>query len=76
VTDDLMPGVSGRQLIETVRNSGAPVGVIVLGASSANLGVVRERPGFTLLRKPFESASLQSTVRQARAGAFAHDDSR
>src|SRR2546425_8094691 len=52
VTDYLMPGGNGLQLVETVRNSGAQVGVIMLTASPADLWAERGRLGFTLLRKP------------------------
>jgi DNA-binding response OmpR family regulator len=75
LTDYLMPGVSGLQLIETVRNSGAQVGVIMLTASPKDLTAERERLNFRLLRKPLEITSLHAAVKEALQGAVPpHDD--
>lgn len=69
LTDYLMPGGSGLQMVETVRSSGGQVGVIVLTGSNADLSAERQRLGFTLLHKPLEIASLEAAVRAALRGA-------
>ena len=65
LTDYVMPGGSGLELVENVRNSDAAVGVIMLTASSADLDGHGRRLGFTLLRKPLQIDHLEAAVKQA-----------
>ena len=65
LTDYAMPGGSGLELVENVRNSDSGVGVIMLTASGADLDGHGRRLGFTLLRKPLEIAHLEAAVKQA-----------
>ena len=51
LTDYVMPGVNGLQLVETVRDSGARVGVIMLTGSPTDLGA----------EGPLESATLEAS---------------
>jgi DNA-binding response OmpR family regulator len=65
LTDYVMSGGSGLELVENVRNSDADVGVIMLTASSADLDVHGCRLGFKLLRKPLRIDRLEAAVKQA-----------
>jgi CheY-like chemotaxis protein len=65
LTDYVMPGCSGLELVENVRNRDADVGVIMLTASGAELHKHVRRLGFTLLRKPLQIEQLEVAVRQA-----------
>ena len=65
LTDYVMLGCSGIELIENVRNSDAEVGVIMLTASAAELDGHGRRLGFTVLRKPLQIDRLEMAVRQA-----------
>ena len=65
LTDYVMPGGSGLELVENVRNSDADVGVIMLTASGADLDVDGRRLGFQLLRKPLQIDRLEAAVKQA-----------
>jgi len=65
LTDYVMPGGSGLELVENVRNSDADVGVIMLTASGADLDVHGRRLGFQLLRKPLQIDRLEAAVKQA-----------
>ena len=65
LTDYVMPGGSGLELVENVRNSDAEVGVIMLTASGADLDVQGRRLGFKLLRKPLQIDDLEAAVKQA-----------
>ena len=65
LTDYVMPGCSGLELIENVRNKDATVGVIMLTGSGAELDSQGRRLGFTLLRKPLQIDQLEKAVRQA-----------
>jgi CheY-like chemotaxis protein len=65
LTDLVMPGVGGLELVEAVRERDAQVGVIVLTGSSADVTADRDRLGFTLLRKPLDVRGLQTAVRRA-----------
>jgi len=65
LTDYVMPGGSGLELIENVRNSDAAVGVIMLTGSGADLDGHGRRLGFTLLRKPLQIDDLEAAVKQA-----------
>ena len=65
LTDYVMPGGSGLELVENVRNRDAGVGVIMLTASGADLDVHGRRLGFQLLRKPLQIDRLEAAVKQA-----------
>jgi two-component system, OmpR family, response regulator len=65
LTDYVMPGGSGLELVENVRNSDEAVGVIMLTASGADLDVHGRRLGFQLLRKPLQIDHLEAAVKQA-----------
>jgi CheY-like chemotaxis protein len=65
LTDYVMPGGSGLELVENVRNSDADVGVIMLTASGADLDAQGQRLGFKLLRKPLQIDRLEAAVKQA-----------
>lgn len=65
LTDYSMPGGSGLELVENVRNSDAEVGVIMLTASGADLDLHGQRLGFKLLRKPLQIDRLEEAVKQA-----------
>ncbi len=65
LTDYVMRGGSGLELVENVRNRDADVGVIMLTASGAEMDNHVRRLGFTLLRKPLQIERLEVAVRQA-----------
>lgn len=65
LTDLLMPGVTGLEVIKTVRDADAGVGVIMLTASTADLEGDRRRLGFTLLHKPVQFDALERAVKRA-----------
>ena len=65
LTDYMMPGGSGLEFVENVRNRDADVGVIMLTASGAEMDNHVRRLGFTLLRKPLQIERLEVAVRQA-----------
>jgi DNA-binding response OmpR family regulator len=65
LTDYVMPGGSGLELVESVRNSNAGVGLIMLTASGADLDGHGQRLGFQLLRKPLKIEDLEAAVKQA-----------
>jgi two-component system response regulator (stage 0 sporulation protein F) len=65
LTDYVMPGGSGLELVENVRNKDADVGVIMLTASGADLDGHGRRLGFKLLRKPLQIDRLEAAVKQA-----------
>ena len=68
LTDYVMPGGSGLELVENVRTSDPAIGVIMLTASSAELDSHGRRLGFTVLRKPLEIDRLEMAVKQALGG--------
>lgn len=65
LTDLLMPGVTGLELVETVRHSDPTVRVIMLTGSGADLDAHGQRLGFTVLRKPLQVGGLEAAVRRA-----------
>ena len=65
LTDYLMAGGSGLDLVENVRTRDSDVGVIMLTASGAELDTHVRRLGFTLLRKPVRIDRLELAIRQA-----------
>jgi CheY-like chemotaxis protein len=64
VTDHLMPGVTGLDLVRTVRRRDQRVGIIMLTASGDADGQP-ERLGFTLIHKPVSITGLEQAVREA-----------
>lgn len=67
LTDLVMPGLTGLEVVETVRHANPDIGVIMFTGSSADLQHHGRRLGFTLLRKPLEIGSLETAVKQALA---------
>ncbi|MGH7277353.1 MAG: response regulator [Candidatus Rokuibacteriota bacterium] len=63
LTDLLMPGGSGLELVQHVRDADQKVGVIVFTGSGADLEVDSLRFGFTPLRKPLQLGRLQAAVK-------------
>lgn len=76
LTDLVMPGVTGLEVAETVRESDPSVEVIMLTGSGADLQHHGRRLGFTLLRKPLEVQGLETAVKQALLGRAAADRER
>jgi DNA-binding response OmpR family regulator len=64
LTDYVMPGSSGLELVERVRSRDAGIGVIMLTGSGAELENDGRRLGFTLLRKPLQIDRLETAVKQ------------
>lgn len=67
MTDLVMPGDSGLELIESIRHRDPSVGVIMFTASAADLEGQGRRLGFTLVRKPIHITGLEMAVREALA---------
>lgn len=65
LTDYLMPGGSGLDLIRDVRERDGAVGVIMFTASTTDVEPHSERLQFTLLRKPLQLDDLKTAVCQA-----------
>jgi CheY-like chemotaxis protein len=68
LTDFMMPGRTGLDLIKDVRSRDAAIGVIMFTASGADLDVDSRQLEFTLLRKPVQLDGLKSAVGQALRG--------
>lgn len=67
LTDLVMPGLTGLEVVERMRRANPDVRVIMFTGASADLQQDGRRLGFTLLRKPLEIRSLETAVRQALA---------
>lgn len=65
LTDFLMPGGSGLDLIEGVRTTDPSVAVIMLTASAADLDAPSRRLEFAVLRKPLAFDGLKVAVSEA-----------
>lgn len=65
LTDFLMPGRSGLDLIRGVRERDATIGIIMFTASTADLEPDSRRLAFTLLHKPLQLDGLKTAVSQA-----------
>ena len=65
LTDYLMPGRNGLELIRGVRDRDATIGVIMFTASAADLESDSRRLEFTLLRKPLQLDGLKTAVGEA-----------
>ena len=68
VTDFLMRGRSGLDLIRDLRSRDAAIGVIMFTASAADFDGDSRELEFTLLRKPLQLEGLKSAVGQALRG--------
>ena len=68
LTDFLMPGLTGLEVVEAVRRSDPLVGVVMLTASLEDLDPHAHRLGFTLLQKPLHVEQLREAVSTALAG--------
>lgn len=65
LTDYIMPGRTGLEVIQGVRARDATIGVIMLTASATDLERDSRRLEFTLLRKPLQLDGLKTAVSQA-----------
>lgn len=67
VTDIKMPGMSGIDLLITVRNSYPDIGVLVMTAfpSSESKAEVIEKGGLRFIEKPFDIKEMRDFVRRA-----------
>ena len=65
LTDLGMPGITGLQVVESVRDRDAGVGVIMFTAYTGGLESQSRRLGFTVLHKPLDIESLRRAVRDA-----------
>jgi CheY-like chemotaxis protein len=70
LTDFLMPGRSGLELIRDIRSRDAAIGVIMFTASSDDLDADSQQLEFSLLRKPVQLDVLRSAVAQALKGGL------
>ena len=64
LTDYVMPGSTGVELVERVRSRDQGIGVIMLTGSEADLESEGRRLGFTLLHKPLQIDRLETAVKQ------------
>jgi CheY-like chemotaxis protein len=62
VTDVRMPGMTGLELVERVRQRDSELSVILLTASAGDLDAARERLRCTVLRKPLGLAGLRAAL--------------
>jgi len=69
LTDLTMPGGSGLELIDRVREEFGDLPIVVITglARTAEIDAIRRR-GIPILKKPFEPDTLHRTVRRALAG--------
>jgi len=65
LTDLGMPGITGLQVVESVRDRDAEVAVIMFTAYTGDLDAHGRRLGFTVLRKPLDIEGLRRAVRAA-----------
>jgi len=68
LTDLLMPGRTGLDLIRDVRSRDPEIGVILFTASAGDFDADSQRLEFTLLQKPLQLEGLKSAVGQALRG--------
>jgi DNA-binding NtrC family response regulator len=64
LTDYVMPGGTGVELVERVRGRDPGIGVIMLTGSGAELESDGHRLRFTVLRKPLQIDRLETAVKQ------------
>jgi len=65
LTDFAMPGMSGVELVERLRQHDRDVGIIMVTGTMADLEPDGRRLGFRLLRKPLQIDGLRAAVEQA-----------
>lgn len=65
LTDFVMPGGSGLDLIEGVRHADPTVSVIMLTGAAVDFDAPSRRLEFTVLRKPLQLDGLKGAVSQA-----------
>lgn len=69
VTDVVMPGMSGKELVERLRSLRPEVKVIYISGYESNLLATGDKfgPGSVFLQKPFRPAELIQLVREVLA---------
>jgi len=65
LADLRLPGMSGLELLERVRERDATLGVILITASDTDLEWARQRLRFTVLRKPLGLPRLKAALDHA-----------
>lgn len=65
LADVRLPGMSGLELVERVRERDATIGVILITASDNDLEWARQRLRFTVLRKPLGLPRLRAALDHA-----------
>lgn len=65
LADVRLPGMSGLELVERVRERDATLGVILITASDHDLEWARQRLRFTVLRKPLGLPRLKAALDHA-----------
>lgn len=65
LADVCLPGMSGLELVERVRERDATLGVILITATAGDLEWARQRLRFTVLRKPLGLQRLKAALDQA-----------
>jgi len=63
LTDFMMPGGDGLQLIEAIRRRDASVPIIMFTAAAVDLERLGHTLGFALMRKPLQLGELEAAVR-------------
>ena len=63
--DETMPGITGLEVVEGVRDRDTEVAVIMFTAYTGDLEAQGRRLGFTVLRKPLDIEGLRRAVRDA-----------
>jgi DNA-binding response OmpR family regulator len=65
LTDHGMPGLTGLDVVASLRDHDTQVGVIIFTAFAGDLESHGGRLGFTVLRKPLDIEGLRRAVREA-----------
>lgn len=65
VTDHSMPGLTGLELVRTVRHVDPTVAIIMVTAAAGELLADHQRLDFALVAKPFQCDALETAVRGA-----------
>ncbi len=73
VSDIIMPGLSGFELLETVRarQPGLPVIFVTGAGTEENLAEALARGAYTVIVKPFSHAELRAAIAAERARGLA-----
>lgn len=72
VTDVMMPGINGAQLVARMKEGGRHIPVVFISGFTSEV-VIAEGPGVTFLQKPFALAELTGAVREALDSASTGD---